>query len=158
MTQALQDIYAPQNKCFGCGPANDKGLRIKSFVEHDPAEGDSLVATFAPEAHHEAWEGVVNGGILGCLFDCHSNWAAAHHLMLRAGTTDLPPTVTADFHVRLKRPTPSKGPVIVKAKVVESTDDRATVVATIEVDGVVTSTCRGIFVAVKPGHPAYHRW
>jgi hypothetical protein len=46
----------------------------------------------------------------------------------------------------------------VKAKVVESTEDRATVEATIEVDGVVTSTCRGTFVAVKPGHPAYHRW
>ena len=36
--------------------------------------------------------------------------------------------------------------------------DRATVEATIEVDGVLTSTCRGTFVAVKPGHPAYHRW
>lgn len=153
MTPALQDLYAPQNKCFGCGPANPKGLRIKSFLN-----GDVFVTTFMPETHHEAWEGVVNGGIVGCLFDCHSNWAAAYHLMTRAGTNDLPPTVTADFHVKLRKPTPSKGPVIVKAKVVESTDDRATVEATIEVDGVITSTCRGTFVAVKPGHPAYHRW
>jgi hypothetical protein len=30
--------------------------------------------------------------------------------------------------------------------------------STIEVDGIVTSTCRATFVAVKPGHPAYHRW
>ena len=95
MTQALQDIYAPQNKCFGCGPKNEKGLRIKSFVE-----GEFIVATFRPEPHHEAWEGVVNGGIVGCLFDCHSNWAAAYHLMKKAGTDDLPPTVTADFHVK----------------------------------------------------------
>ena len=153
MTQALQDIYAPQNKCFGCGPANPKGLRIKSFVE-----GDHIVTSFQPETHHEAWEGVVNGGIVGCLFDCHSNGAAAYHLMKQAGADELPPTVTADFLVKLKKPTPSKGPVIVKAKVVESTDDRATVEATMEVDGVLTSTCRGTFVAVKPGHPAYHRW
>lgn len=153
MTQSLQDIYAPQNKCFGCGPANEKGLRIKSF-----AEGHFLVATFHPEPHHQAWEGVVNGGIVGCLFDCHSNWAAAYHLMKKAGTNDLPPTVTADFHVKLKKPTPSKGPLIVRAIVVESTEDRATVESTIEVDGVTTSTCRGTFVAVKPGHPAYHRW
>ena len=27
-TVALQDLYSPQNTCFGCGPANDKGLRI----------------------------------------------------------------------------------------------------------------------------------
>jgi len=100
----------------------------------------------------------VNGGIVGCLFDCHSNWAAAYHLMKKAGTDDLPPTVTADFHVKLKRPTPSKGAVIVKSRVVESTDDRAVVESTIEADGVVTSTCRGTFVAVRPGHPAYHRW
>ncbi|MHC4376410.1 MAG: PaaI family thioesterase, partial [Planctomycetota bacterium] len=25
-------------------------------------------------------------------------------------------------------------------------------------DGVVTARCRGLFVAVKEGHPAYHRW
>ena len=153
MTQALQDTYAPQNKCFGCGPVNEKGLRIKSFVE-----GDAIVATFRPEPHHEAWEGVVNGGIVGCLFDCHSNWAAAYHLMKKSGTDDLPPTVTADFHVKLKRPTPSKGEVLVRSRVVESADDRAIVESTIEADGVVTSTCRGTFVAVKPGHPAYHRW
>ena len=158
MSQALQDIYAPENKCFGCGPANPKGLRIKSFVSQDPSLGEMLVASFSPEWHHEAWEGVVNGGIVGCLFDCHSNWAAAYHLMKKAGSDELPPTVTADFHVKLKKPTPSKGPVILKARVVESTDDRATVEATIDVDGVLTATCRGTFVAVKPGHPAYHRW
>ena len=30
--------------------------------------------------------------------------------------------------------------------------------ATIEANGNVTATCRGTFVAVKEGHPAYHRW
>jgi hypothetical protein len=42
--------------------------------------------------------------------------------------------------------------------VTESTEDRATVEATLEVEGEVIDTCRGTFVAVKPGHPAYHRW
>lgn len=158
MKQALQDLYAPENRCFGCGPANGKGLRIKSFPEKDAGGQDTLVATFTPEPHHEAWEGVVNGGIIGSLFDCHSNWAAAYHLMKKAGSEELPPTVTADFHVKLKKPTPSMGPLVLRAKVVESTEDRATVEATLEAGGVVTSTCRGTFVAVKPGHPAYHRW
>ena len=45
-----------------------------------------------------------------------------------------------------------------KAKVVEAKEDRAVVEATLEANGKVTATCRGTFVAVKPGHPAYHRW
>jgi hypothetical protein len=42
--------------------------------------------------------------------------------------------------------------------VIEADEDRATVEGTVEADGVVCATCRGTFVAVKPGHPAYHRW
>jgi hypothetical protein len=28
----------------------------------------------------------------------------------------------------------------------------------LEAQGKVRGTCRGTFVAVKEGHPAYHRW
>ena len=45
-----------------------------------------------------------------------------------------------------------------RAHVVDSTDNRATVEGTLEVGGDVTATCRATFVAVKPGHPAYDRW
>jgi acyl-coenzyme A thioesterase PaaI-like protein len=152
MSESLQDRYAPASRCFGCGPANDKGLRIKSRVE-----GDEVVADFTPEPHHEAFPGMMNGGIIGALLDCHSNWAAAHHLMKAGGLASPPCTVTADFHVKLRKPTPLE-PVRLRAKVVEAEADRATVEATLEVGGVVTATCRGRFVAVKEGHPAYHRW
>lgn len=150
---SLQERYAPENRCFGCGPANDKGLRIRSF-----AEGDTLVCDWQPRPEHEAWDGVVNGGIIGALFDCHSNWTATYHLMRAAGTDFPPPTVTAEFAVKLQRPTPSAGPVRIVARVVESTADRATVEATLEAGGQICATCRGVFVAVPPGHPAYHRW
>ncbi len=152
-TPSLQERYAPTNRCFGCGPANDKGLRIRSLVE-----GDEVVCDWTPEEHHEAFTGMLNGGIIGALLDCHSNWTAAWHLMNRAGADEPPCTVTAEFHVKLRRPTPSGRPVHLVARVVESADDRATVDARLEVDGVVTATCRGLFVAVKEGHPAYHRW
>ena len=150
--EALQDRYAPSNRCFGCGPANDKGLRIKSRVE-----GDEVVADFTPEPHHEAFTGVLNGGIIGALLDCHSNWAAAHHLMLRRSATEPPCTVTADYHIKMRRPTPMVA-VRLRARVVESTDDRAVVEATLEAGGKETASCRGTFVAVKEGHPAFHRW
>jgi len=151
--QSLQDRYAPKNRCFGCGPANDKGLRIKSFIE-----GDQAVCDWRPELHHQAFEGMLNGGICGAILDCHSNWTAAHHLMKAAGTEIPPCTVTADFHVKLKRPTPIGVALHLTARVVESSRDRAVVEAAIEANGQITATCRGTFVAVREGHPAYHGW
>ena len=111
-----------------------------------------------PEKHHEAFTGMLSGGIIGTLLDCHSNWTAAYHLMKRAGADHPPCTVTADYHVKLLRPTPTDEPVRLVARVIESTDDKAIVEAELIAKGKVTATCRGTFVAVKPGHPAYHRW
>lgn len=153
MTLSLQDRFAPRNRCFGCGPANELGLRIKSFPE-----GDRCVAEWTPQKHHEAFEGMLNGGIIGALLDCHSNWTAAWALMEASGADAPPCTVTAEFHVKLRKPTPSGAPVRLEARVIERGADRASVEATLSSGGVVTSTCRGLFVAVKEGHPAYHRW
>ncbi|MBA2254830.1 MAG: PaaI family thioesterase [Chloroflexi bacterium] len=155
--QSLQERYALASVCFGCGPANARGLHIRSFPVRD-AEADEAVCDWTPERHHEAFPGILNGGIIGTLMDCHSNWTAAHHLMRRAGAEIPPGTVTADYAVRLLRPTPANGPVRVTARVVDSSEDRATIDAMLEAGGRVTATCRGTFVAVKPGHPAYHRW
>lgn len=152
--KSLQETYAPGNECFGCGPSNPKGLRIRSFAEGD----DAAVCRWTPEAHHLAFPGVLNGGICGALLDCHSNWTAAWHLMRKAGATTPPCTVTSEFDVKLKRPTPLGTELTIRARVVESAEDRATVGATLEAAGKVTATCRGTFVAVKEGHPAYHRW
>src|SRR5262249_39437149 len=119
---------------------------------------DVVVCDWKPEPHHLAFPGAVNGGICGALLDCHSNWTAARHLMKAQGA-DVPPcTVTAEFAVKLKRPTPIDAILHLSAKVVESSTDRATVEAEITANGKVTATCRGVFVAVKEGHPAFHRW
>lgn len=150
---SVQERYAPRSICFGCGPANDLGLRIRSFPD-----GDGLVAVWSPEPQHQAFEGTVNGGVIGALFDCHCNWTAACHLMRTSGAAHPPPTVTAEYAVRFKRPSPSAAPLTFRSRVVDSGADRATVEATVESEGVVCATCRGTFVAVKPGHPAYHRW
>jgi acyl-coenzyme A thioesterase PaaI-like protein len=149
----VQERHAPRNHCFGCGPANARGLHVRSFEE-----GEELVADWIPEPHHEAFTGAVSGGILGTLLDCHSNWTAALHLMRQAGRDAPPCTVTAEFHVRLLRVTPSAGPLRLRARVVEAAEDRATVEATLEAGGKTTATCRGVFVAVQQGHPAFHRW
>jgi acyl-coenzyme A thioesterase PaaI-like protein len=151
--QSLQDKYFTNGICFGCGPANEKGLRIKSYVD-----GDQVIARFQAEPHHHAFEGMLNGGIAGALLDCHSNWTAAYHLMKAEGVDSPPCTVTAEFHVKLRRPVPTDKEIVVRAKVSEIKGDRAVIEATLESEDNVCATCRGTFVAVKPGHPAYHRW
>jgi acyl-coenzyme A thioesterase PaaI-like protein len=153
VTESLQDRYAPGNACFGCGPSNPEGLQIKSFVS-----GEEVVAEFVPEKRHEAFEGVLCGGIIGTLLDCHMNWTAAWHLMKENGLEAPPCTVTADYSIRMRRPTPTDGPVRLIARVKASEEDRAVITGELRAGSVVTATGEGTFVAVKEGHPAYHRW
>ncbi len=151
--KSLQETFAPDGICFGCGVQNEKGLRIKSF-----AGGEETICEWHGEAHHQAFPGMLSGGIVGTLLDCHSNWTAAHFLMKKNGKTEPDCTVTANYAVKLLRPTPADATIYLKARVVESSEDRATVEAELIADDKVCATCRGLFVAVKEGHPAYHRW
>jgi len=153
MDKSLQETYAPQNICFGCGPANEKGLRIRSF-----AQGDEVIAEWRAQPHHQAFPGVLNGGIVGALLDCHSNWAATYYMMKQSGADHPPSTVTADYAVKFLCPTPADALIHLKARVVESSKNKATVEAELIANDKLCATCRGTFVAVKPGHPAYHRW
>jgi hypothetical protein len=135
---SLQERYAPAGRCFGCGPANPIGLRVGS--RPDPADDSVLIADWMP------------------LLDCHANWTAAWHLMRARGADRPPTTVTLEYAIRMRRPTPSGAPIHLRARVVESSEDRATIEAEISSHGTVTATGRGTFVAVKPDHPAFDRW
>lgn len=151
---SLQERFAPQGLCFGCGPANELGLRVRSFE----GESGSVVADWQARPEHEAFDGFVNGGILGTLIDCHSNWTAIAAFLARTGASVAPSTVTAEYSVRFRRPTPSDRPLRLIGRALEVAEDRATVVTAIEVDGVITANGRAMFVAVKEGHPAFGRW
>jgi acyl-coenzyme A thioesterase PaaI-like protein len=153
---SLQERYAPTSRCFGCGPANERGLRIES---HEAGgSGGELRAEFQPLPYHAAFANVLNGGIIGTLLDCHANWTAAMHLMRERGLDGPPGCVTADYAIRMRRPTPVDRPIQLRAWPVETSGDRVVVDAEIAVDGIITATCRGTFVAVGPDHPAFERW
>ena len=149
----LQELYSPRGRCFGCGPANPDGLQLRSFSRET-----EVVAHWQPAEKHQAFPGMLNGGIIGTLLDCHSNWTAAWHLMAQGGFLQPPCTVTAEYAVRLLRPTPLDAPLELVARVVESAADRAVIEAVLISAGKPRATCRGTFVAVRPGHPAYHQW
>src|SRR5690606_17009650 len=99
-----------------------------------------------------------NGGIIGSLLDCHCNWSAAYYLMQQDKLKTPPCTVTAFYNIKLLRPTPSEHPVHLEAKIKEIKADRALITGILYSGDKPCAECEGLFVAVKEGHPAYHRW
>lgn len=151
--KSIQETYGPKSICFGCGPANEKGLRIRTFEK----DGE-YICDWVPESHHESFPGMMSGGIVGTLLDCHSNWAAAHYLMVQNSLDEPGCTVTASYNVKLLRPTPSDTTLQLRAWITDHSADRASVDAELTANGKVCATCSGVFVMVSEGHPAYHRW
>src|SRR5262245_2804851 len=104
--KSIQETFAPNLRCFGCGPANPKGLRLRGF----PGWA-RVIAEGTPSPEYEAYQGMLSGGIIGTLLDCHCNWAAAWHLMKKTSSDKPPCTVTSEYTIKLLRPTPTDGPI-----------------------------------------------
>lgn len=146
---SLQDEYAPKSICYGCGPANEKGFQIKSFVE-----GNKVIAHWMPKDHHHAFPNVLNGGVIGTLLDCHCNWAAAYYLMQEQGLQHPPCTVTAEYCIQLRRPTPMGYVLTLEASLDRIEGQKCRVNGAILIDDTVYDTCQATFVAVDETHPA----
>jgi acyl-coenzyme A thioesterase PaaI-like protein len=150
---SLQDQYAPNSHCFGCGPKNDMGLRIKSFPQ-----GREVVSDFVAEPYQASFGSFVSGGIISTLLDCHGNWTALYTLMKERNIDTPPSTVTAKISISFLRPTPTGRTLHLRARPVRVEGDRVEVEGELEVDGAITVKMSGTYLAVKEGHPAFHRW
>ena len=149
----VQRKYAPNSICFGCGPSNENGLKIDSFR----IEG-GLRTEFKTSLEHQAFPGIINGGIIGTLLDCHGNWTAAIAIMDKREEEKPSCTVTANYSVKLLRPTPINELLIITSKIEELMEDRASISMELFAGGKLCAKGKGLFVSVKEGHPAYHRW
>ena len=102
-------------------------LRLRARQRARPADreprgrrhGGELIADWQPLPHHAAFDGILNGGVIGTLLDCHSNWTAAIRLMHDRGLAGPPGCVTADYAIRLRRPTPIDRALRLRARPVE---------------------------------------
>lgn len=117
---ALQDAW-PDATCYGCGPANMAGLRIKSYWSEDGAE---VVCRFQPRAEQNAgFPNVMYGGLVASLIDCHSIWTAIAWTYRAEGREhgSLPAIsyVTGSLNVRYISPTALDTPVLLRARVTE---------------------------------------
>ena len=92
------------------------------------------------------------------MLDCHGNWTAAIALMDNNNLEEPPCTVTASYSVNLRRPTPLGEKLIITSQIEEIDGDKVKVDLLLEANGKVCASGKGLFVAVKEGHPSYHRW
>ncbi|CAK0745314.1 hypothetical protein CVIRNUC_001611 [Coccomyxa viridis] len=115
---SVQAAYTPNSNCFGCGPAAKDGLHLKSFRVQN-----GLSATVRLDKKYQAFPGIINGGIISALFDCHGNWTAAIALMDRAKLPRPPLTLTAELLVKYREATPPNEQLVVRSNVVNIKDN-----------------------------------
>lgn len=147
---AIQDLY-PEDvaHCYGCGRLNPEGLHVRTLWE-----GGEGVARFTPLPHHVAVPGIVYGGLLASLVDCHAIGTAAAAFMESAGRVPgrdpSPRFVTASLRVEFLKPTPVGEELVLRARPAEMGERKVRVTAEIEAAGDVT--VRGEVLAVRmPG-------
>jgi acyl-coenzyme A thioesterase PaaI-like protein len=122
--QSIQERLYPSLTCFGCGHANPRGLKLRSFLD------DGVVtARFTPWPEHDNGMGYLNGGIISTILDCHGGAAVIAEAHRREWfTAGLPLSyVTAGLDVRFLRPTPLRETLLLRAKLLEASESAMTV-------------------------------
>ena len=143
---AFQD-QIPENFCYGCGPGNPVGLRIRSVWA-----GNEALCVFQPAPYHAAGpRHILNGGIIATLIDCHAVCTAIAHAYRaeRRAIGSVPEIwyATAALAVRYLRPAPLDRLVTVRARVVETRLRRTTLECALAADDV--ECVRAEVVAVR---------
>ncbi len=135
--------------CHGCGAANDKGLRLKSYWD-----GDESIAAWRAEPHHcGGTKENLNGGIIASLIDCHSlNLAIANAYRLEARPIGSAPRigyVTANMNVSYLKPTPLNETIQLRARIARIEGRKAWVSCTLSAAGEICATGEVLGVRVE---------
>ena len=145
-TESLQERYFPDLPCFGCGPANEKGLRLRSY----PRDDGLITALFTPWPEHDNGLGYLNGGIIATLLDCHGAAAVLLESERRGLGTGGLSFVTAKIDVEYHRPTPLLDELELTAELLDSTDDAITVKSQIHFDGKPRASGTALWKRFRP--------
>lgn len=148
MTQeAIQDFYPDDIAiCFGCGRHNEQGHHVRTFWD-----GKEGIATFTPQDYHTAFPGVVYGGLLASIIDCHSIGtasAAAYQMEHIDPSKDHEIThVTGNLNINFLKPTPIGVELTLKSHIQEITARKAIVQCSVYVGDL--ETVRAEVIAVR---------
>jgi uncharacterized protein (TIGR00369 family) len=146
MSSAIQDLYPDDYaRCYGCGRLNADGLHVRTFWD------GAGTARFTPRPQHIAVPGVVYGGLLASLMDCHGIGTAAAAAMEADGQVPgrdpSPRFVTASLKVDFLKPTPTDQELVLTARPREVGTRKVHVDVEVEAAGQVT--VRGEVLAVR---------
>ena len=149
---AVQDYY-PEHlaRCFGCGRLNEHGYRLRTRWD-----GDETVTRFTPAPFYTAVPGVVYGGLLASLVDCHSTASGAAALYRAEGRdySDAGPAhrcVTGTLTVRYLRPTELGPELEVRGRIMAVDGRKVTVASRVVVGDLVTVEADAVVLEVPEG-------
>lgn len=70
---AFQDLW-PLNTCYGCGPSNPDGMHLKTYWSENQ---EYVLSVYTCDAkYNSGFPGIMFGGTVASLIDCHSIWTA----------------------------------------------------------------------------------
>lgn len=151
--KSLQELAAPDFCCYCCGPAHPTGLRIKSFWG---ADGVHVVTRHTPREEFVGFPGLVYGGLLAMLVDCHCGWTAmAHHYKHEGREPDTQPRVdcvTANLNINYRKATPMGVELLIKGRLEGDVTRKSRVICEIWAGDLLTVTAETLFVRVNAGH------
>jgi len=105
--QISVDTEKGYSLCFGCGPENPIGLKLRFQWD-----GKTARAEFTPTKFYQGWSGLVHGGILISMLD---------EAMAYAALFEGRHCVTAKMQVKLSRLAPIDEPLIITASTTRKT-------------------------------------
>ncbi|MEI2735706.1 MAG: hotdog domain-containing protein [Rhodoblastus sp.] len=146
---SIQDRAAPDFTCFCCGPAHPTGLRIKS---HWASDGAHVVTKHTPRDEFLGFPGLVYGGLLAMLVDCHSGWTnMAYHYRAEGREPDTKPRidcVTGKINLEYLKPTPLGVELTILGRVEGQVARKSRILCEIWAGDMLTVKADSIFVRV----------
>lgn len=130
--------HSANNRCFGCGPANQHGLHLQ-FLR---AQDNSVVCDATIYDSYEGPPGYLHGGIIATLLD------EAMSKAVRAGGHI---AMTRHMEVDYRRPVPSGSPIRITGRVVRSEGRKHWVESSVQNEsGTTLAQGKGLFIEVAP--------
>jgi uncharacterized protein (TIGR00369 family) len=129
----------PTNLCFGCGGANDRGMKL-TFEQDDSTK--RIRGAFKLGAEYQGGPGFIHGGIIATVLD-EAMGKVSRFRGVRA--------VTAELVVEYLKPVPVDAALLIEAYEVEKTGRNLHYVGEIRnQSGQLLAHGRGRFVVIEP--------
>jgi len=129
--------HAANNHCFGCGPANSRGLRLEFYLAPD----GSVVSLPVVSAGFDGHPGYLHGGIIATLLD---------EAMSKAVRTTGRLSMTRKMETEYLRPVPSGVPLRIEGRILRTEERKTWAEARIlNADQKILAHASGLFIEVQ---------